>query len=329
MWVTGPRDGFSARGRAASRRRALTDGPPAGAHGARLLRYGVLLAAQAAVGSAAVLARVGIAAGVEPLPLAAWRMALAWGCVALAVGWRNPGAPVGAARAAKLCAAGVCLGLHFVTWFASLEHISVARSALLVSTSPVWVGLGVWLVWRLRPPARFWWGVAVALCGVWAVAAGGPAGGGAPRPDATKGDAFALAGAVFIAAYFLLTQAEQSRMGTWRVVLWTYGSAAISLWVAVAVLGAGAAPRGAEAWSSVIALAAVPQLIGHTALNWSLRHFPAGVVGASTLLEPVVAAGLAWWLLSESVTGMQAAGAVVLLTGVWAAIRRADWGERR
>jgi drug/metabolite transporter (DMT)-like permease len=297
--------------------------------GVRWRGYGVLLLAQVAVGSAAVLARTGIAAGVAPLTLAAWRMALAWGCVVVALALRGGGDPLSVTRLARLVTAGVCLGLHFVTWFASLQHVSVARSVLLVSTSPVWAGLGGWLAMGQRPPARFWGGLALALVGVWAITAGGPASGAAGQPSRLLGDLLAVAGAVFIAAYFLLTQSEQSRIGTWRVVGWTYGSAAASLWLAVAVLGVEAVPRGPAAWASIIALAAVPQLVGHTALNWSLRRFPAGVVGASTLLEPVAAALLAWWLLSEPLTAGQAAGGGVLLAGVWVAIRRPDWRDGR
>ena len=81
-------------------------------------------------------------------------------------------------------------------------------------------------------------------------------------------------------------------------------------------------PATAAAWGSVIGMALVPQLVGHTLLNWSLKRFEAGVVAAATLLEPVFAAALAWVLFREAITITQAIGAVILLAGVGLAIGR-------
>jgi drug/metabolite transporter (DMT)-like permease len=141
----------------------------------------------------------------------------------------------------------------------------------------------------------------------------------------------ATLGAVCIGIYFVATSAYQERLGTLRVVAWTYPSAACAVWVGLAVSGGerGMRPVGVEPWLAVAALAIVPQLVGHTALNWSLKHFSAGAVGAATLLEPVFAGALAWALLGESLTPVQLLGAVVLLTGVgWALAtgRRAPQG---
>jgi drug/metabolite transporter (DMT)-like permease len=75
-------------------------------------------------------------------------------------------------------------------------------------------------------------------------------------------------------------------------------------------------------------MALIPQLIGHTAMNWSLKHFTAAAVGAATLLEPIFAAALAWWLFHESVTPHQALGALILLIGVSVALSaRASNGD--
>jgi drug/metabolite transporter (DMT)-like permease len=67
-------------------------------------------------------------------------------------------------------------------------------------------------------------------------------------------------------------------------------------------------------------MAILPQLVGHTLLNWSLKRFAAGVVAAATLLEPIFAAALAWALFSERITIIQGVGAAILLAGVGLAI---------
>src|SRR5512136_2292825 len=45
---------------------------------------------------------------------------------------------------------GLLLGLHFVFWIASLKYTSVASSVVLVSTHPIFVGLGASLLLKER-----------------------------------------------------------------------------------------------------------------------------------------------------------------------------------
>jgi drug/metabolite transporter (DMT)-like permease len=296
--------------------------------------YAVLIGAQVAIGSAALLARMGLDAGLTPILLSAWRLGVAslllW-TLLFAIGpGRLPAAAAAASRAhprtrLRLVAAGACLGGHFVVWFASLGYIPIARSTLLVTTSPVWSGLGGWLLLGHRLSGTFWSGLGVALVGAWMITADDPAAPVfIPASQALAGDALAVLGAILIAAYLLLVEDLQTSLGTRTVVSWTYVAAAVTVWLPTLALESGGqlVPRSAAAWASILGMAVVPQLVGHTALNWSLAHFPAGAVGAATLLEPVFAAALAWWLLAEPLTVRQVLGAAVLLAGVGLALRR-------
>lgn len=283
-------------------------------HGAAL---GVLALAQLAIGSAALLARTGLTAGLSAPALSAWRLAVAASILAAMPGRDRNAAPLTLRVRARLVLAGGCLAAHFATWFASLALIPVARSTLLVTTSPLFSGLAGRLLLGARLGVRFWTGLAVGLAGAVMVMGGPSALGG----GALMGDLLALAGAALMAAYLLLVEDLQPRLGTRRVVGWTTASAALVAALPVVLReGAAAVPSGLAAWQSILGMALIPQLIGHTALNWSLHHFPAGVVGAATLLEPVFAAALAWWLLGETLTAFQMAGAVVLLGGVGLAL---------
>lgn len=280
------------------------------------LAYTVLLLAQLAIGSAALLARVGLSAGLSALALSAWRLSVAWAVLALVPSGRAP-APLSASVRVRLVLAGICLGAHFATWFASLARIPVARSTLLVTTSPLFAGLAGRFLLGSPIGGRFWSGLGVAMGGA-VMVMGGPASLGR---GAWTGDLLALGGAALIAAYLLLVEDLQPVLGTHRVLVWTTASAALALWGPVlAIGGVGALPAAPDAWLSILGMALIPQLLGHTALNWSLHHFPARIVGAATLLEPVFAAALAWWLLAETLTGLQLAGAAVLLAGVGLAL---------
>ena len=56
-----------------------------------------------------------------------------------------------------------------------------------------------------------------------------------------------------------------------------------------------------------------PQIFGHTLLNWSLRHFTSSLVAFCILLEPVIAALLAWVLLHQTLTAAQLVGGLLVL----------------
>jgi drug/metabolite transporter (DMT)-like permease len=300
------------------------------ASGSRTGAFAVLLLAQLAVGAAAILARYALDAGLSPASLTAWRLTLASAVVLAArvPTWRSGAVlpPVPTRLRWRLLLAGAALGLHFAAWFASLRYVPVARSTLLVATGPIWTGLAECFVPARRPPRTFWLGLAVALPGALLVTL-------APEhatpsvvlsKPAWMGDALAVLGAACIAAYLLLTRDAQTTLGTGRTVAWTYTAAAVAAWPAALLLGDDrpVVPQGTAAWLPVVGMALVPQLLGHTLLNLSLRRFSASAVAAATLLEPVFAAVLAWPLFGERVTPPQAVGAAVLLGGVGLALWR-------
>jgi drug/metabolite transporter (DMT)-like permease len=63
----------------------------------------------------------------------------------------------------------------------------------------------------------------------------------------------------------------------------------------------------------------VPQCIGHTAYNWSLRWLPPGLVGIIGLAEPVGASLLAYIILGEGLTQSKLLGGLVILAGIYLA----------
>ena len=66
-------------------------------------------------------------------------------------------------------------------------------------------------------------------------------------------------------------------------------------------------------------MVAGPQLLGHTVFNGLLATLSASVVAVTMLLEPAIAAVLAWWLFGELPGPSFWAGAPMVLAGVWLA----------
>lgn len=214
--------------------------------------------------------------------------------------------------------AGVCLSLHFVSWFRSLELTSVASSTVLVSLHPLHVGLlSAWLL-RERPATADWIGIVLALIGTCLVAFGGTGG-----QDSLSGNGLALLAGFLAAVYFIAGRRVRARLGLWAYVTPVYAIAAACTGL-IAI--AGADPLfgyPATTWIVFLGLAVGPSLIGHTGFNWALKHVPAYVVSLIQLFEPIGATLLAMLILGGQETpGIRViVGGVTIIAGVWIPIR--------
>ncbi len=284
----------------------------------RLAAFLVLAIALIAVSHGAIFARLADAA---PFAIAAWRLGLAC-LVVIPVALLAPGRGQWSARAVALAAgAGFMLALHFATWISSLDHTTIARSVLLVSTAPIWVAVLQFLLERKRPtPVAL---LALALASVGALIVGS---GGLKDPAAVTGDLLAIAGAIAMAGYLLLSRASQATLPFRGYLGIAYGTAAAFLWFAVAVTGTAATGFDATTWWAFAGMAVVSQLIGHSGYNWSLRHLQPLFVAVALIGEPVIAACLGWWLLDEPVDGRTGLGGLFILAGIALGARAARRG---
>jgi drug/metabolite transporter (DMT)-like permease len=66
----------------------------------------------------------------------------------------------------------------------------------------------------------------------------------------------------------------------------------------------------------------VPQCIGHTTYNWSLRWLPPGLVALIGLAEPAGASLLAYFFLNEGLTLGKGFGGCLILAGIYLATSR-------
>jgi drug/metabolite transporter (DMT)-like permease len=216
----------------------------------------------------------------------------------------------------RLCAAGAMLALHFGAWIASLDDTSVAVSTLLVATVPLWNAAYDGLVLRRRFPWTVPAALLTAIAGLALIVSAGHA--PAPRPGMQlAGAALALIGAIAFAAYLVLVRGVREAAGTRSIVTVTYSVAAVVLLAVAAAARQPFPPLEAHAaWGGILAMALISQLLGHTAMNASLRWFSPTTVAVSTLLEPVIAAIAALAIFGESLTGLAIAGAIILLGSV-------------
>ena len=254
-----------------------------------------------------------------PLTVAAYRMCIATVIVAATAGVAGRGgfAAVRRADLPLLGGSGVFLAAHFALWITSLAHTSVASSVLLVTTTPVFVAVGAHFaspdkVGRLTALA-----VAVSVAGGVIIAAGDWAEG----ERHLLGDALALGGAVAVAGYLLVGRRVRVRIPTLPYITIVYAAAAVVLLVAAVASGAPMFGLPAESYFWMAMAALLPQAVGHSLLNWALGYLPAVNVTLAVRAEPVLATLLAIPVLGEVPPWTVLPGGVLLLLGVYIAIR--------
>lgn len=252
------------------------------------------------------------------LAVAAWRLGLASLILLplfLATGARAEWRPLPPRSRWIAVASGVALACHFASWIASLRLTSVAAAAVLVATSPVFA----WLLssWFLgeRPSRRQAAGIVVAVAGAAVIALGDARSGGR---SALLGDALAVTGAWCGAVYFVIGRHLRARLGLVAYITPVYGTAAVVLAGWAALRGQLAGPFAARDWAVFAALAVGPMLVGHTGMNYALRHMAAWAVGVAALGEPIGAALIAWLLpaIGEPPGAWAILGGAICLAGI-------------
>ena len=271
-----------------------------------------------AVSTGAILVKL---CDLDPLTVGAYRLSLALPLFWLAAervdpGWRGR---VKRGQLGLLALSGVMLGLHFATWVASLSYTSVTSSVVLVTTNPIFVGIGSVLLLKEKVSTRLWVGTFIAFGGTVVVAFGSslPA---AAAPNPPLGNALALFGAVCMSGYLLVGRRLSGELPTICYVTSVYTVAALTLWLGVLLTSAPTHGFSDRQWILLVMMALIPQGVGHTLLNRSLRPLPASMVAVAILGEPVFATLMAVPILKEYPTTTHVAGGVLVMLGVGLAV---------
>ena len=206
---------------------------------------------------------------------------------------------------------GLFLAVHFVLWFESLQHTSVASSTTIVCTEVIWVCLGFCLFLKGRITGKAVAAIGVTLLGSVLIALS-DSGSGA----GLYGDVLALLAAVAVAVYTLIGRVVREKLSTTVYTYMVYTACAAVLVITCVAQGYHLFAYG---WSALIVgllLAVCSTILGHSIFSWCLKYFSPSFVSASKLCEPVVAAIMAGFLFGELPGWLQITGGALILGGV-------------
>lgn len=215
------------------------------------------------------------------------------------------------AKTAVLCTvSGLFLAAHFVLWFESLKHTTVAASTVIVCTEVLWVALGFWLFLKGRIPKAGLLAIGLTLLGSVLIAWGDLSGGG------LYGDLLSLLAAVAVGAYTLIGRVVRQNTSTTVYTFLVYGSCSVALLITCLLQGTPLWGYGKSPLIVGLLLAVFSTILGHSIFSWCLKYFSPAFVSASKLCEPVVAGIIAAILFGEIPGWLQLAGSVLILAGV-------------
>ncbi len=217
--------------------------------------------------------------------------------------------------------AGVFLGLHFATWIPSLTLTTIAASTALVATQPIWAAL-IARATGVRISSRVWIGIAIAFSGV-IVLTGVDL---SVDPAHLWGDALALVGAVFSAAYVSVAERVRKTVDTSTTTFVLYAVSAVTILPLVFIFGQQLVGFDAQAWALILAVTLGAQLLGHSMMTRVLSSTSATVVSLAILFEmPGATLVAAIWLGQVPPLALLPAAGLIL-AGLVIVIKAADRG---
>jgi drug/metabolite transporter (DMT)-like permease len=209
--------------------------------------------------------------------------------------------------------AGAFFAGDLTVWHWSITLTSVANSTVLANLSPVWVVLGAWALFRERFTPLFIAGLCVALAGV-AVLMGESL---TLSPRTLGGDALGFTAALFYAGYLLTVSRVRRRVSTAATMAWGGLAASVILYAIALPWEGDIWPETARGWLVAFGLAGFTQVLGQMLIALSLAHVPAGFGSMVLLLQPALAAVIAWFLFAEPLSAWQAMGGAAILCGLY------------
>ena len=219
---------------------------------------------------------------------------------------------------------GFFLSLHFSLWISSLKFTSVASSVVLVTTNPIFVGLFSYVLFKEKQPPELILGIILSFSGsiILAVGDSGLRGLSVQNPSFLLGDTLALLGAIMVSGYLMVGSHLREEMDVLSYTSVVYGFSAVLLLVTSLCLGIPFTGYKASSYFYMGLLAVVPQLIGHTAINWALKHLKTSMVAITILGEPIGASILAYVIFNETLGSFQGLGMALIFLAIIIASRK-------
>jgi len=207
---------------------------------------------------------------------------------------------------------GIVFATDIAIWNIAIQKSSATQATLLANLSPVWVGIGSFLVLKNKPSINFWIGTAIALIGM-VVLVGFET---FAQFNFDLAFVFALLSGMLYATYILISKSILSKVDILSFMSIVLSSSSLFLGLICIITGESFIGFSNTAWLVLFIQGAVCQLTAWLLISYSTQHLQATRVSLSLLGQAVLATLLAWLFLDEKMSWFRIIGAVFLLLGI-------------
>jgi drug/metabolite transporter (DMT)-like permease len=220
-------------------------------------------------------------------------------------------------------AGGAFFALDLALYNTAVLKTHAATAALLGNLTPIFVGLGTWLLFHRRPGRTFWTGLLLALAGCAAIVSGDATQHAGAQRISVMGDVLATVAALFFAGYLMTTERVRTGMDTLTFNVLAVAGSVLTLLAICVVDGEPLTGYTAKTWMALLGLGLFSQLGAYLALVYALGHLPATITSVGLLGQVPLTAALALVLLDEPLSAVKIVGGCVVLLGIYVVNRRA------
>ncbi len=211
-----------------------------------------------------------------------------------------------------LVIAGLIMAAHFAAWVTSVFHTKVGSAMMTFGAQPIFAGIVAhfFLGERFRRSGII--ALAITFAGIGIIAANDYS----ANPGSLLGSTLALVGAITMASILCIARVLRRKMHIMSYASSVYLIAGLALAPSLFFTAGEFGDYDGSQWLFLALIIVVPQLTGHTMLNWAMKHFTAFTVNLSSLVEPILTAIMAYFILSETQNYFFVAGGTLILGGI-------------
>ncbi|MEY2798314.1 MAG: hypothetical protein RIS22_580, partial [Actinomycetota bacterium] len=210
-------------------------------------------------------------------------------------------------------------------YFFAVTRMPVSITLVIEFTAPIWIALFIRFFRHQIVKPMMWWGIGTALAGLLLVT---------EIWSGLKLDGLgviaAFIDALFLAYYFLRLEATVKIRDGLSLLVYVFGFAALSLaivqpiWsfpteIFTAQLSLEELSPGnyITGWQLIAILIIFGSILPYLFITYGVKRIPASQASVIAMLEPVIAGGIAWLVLSEALTPLQIIGGATVLVGIY------------